>query len=431
MVIHIVQQGQTLYSIARQYGVRVEDLIAANGITFPSRLVVGQTLVIRFPQDVYQVTRRQTLAGIARARGMEVRALARNNPGMAPEALLEPGTRVILSYQQPPVGSTQILGYAYPNVDQALLRATTPYLTYLVPFTHEIGPDDALQAPSDAPLLQIARQGQVSPLMGLSNLREPQGFLGEVAHRVLSEVTSAGAVIAQAEEIVLAKGYCGVDVDFEYVFAEDRLALAAFLRQLAMRMHALDREVFAALAPRVSATQQSTLVSGHDYEAVGGAVDAVLLMTYEWGYAAGPPMAVAPYDKVREVLDFAVTQMPAGKILLGVPNYGYDWPLPYVPGQSRARSLSNVAALALAMEQGAEIQFDTVARAPYFRYRQDGVMHEVWFEDARSIQAKLELILRYGLKGAGYWNLMYPFQQNWSVLAAMFDVDAGRDCAQA
>ena len=58
----------------------------------------------------------------------------------------------------------------------------------------------------------------------------------------------------------------------------------------------------------------------------------------KWGYAYGPPMAVAPMPQVRRVAEYALARIPAEKILLGVPNYGYDWTLPYVQGGPRARN---------------------------------------------------------------------------------------------
>ena len=77
----------------------------------------------------------------------------------------------------------------------------------------------------------------------------------------------------------------------------------------------------------------------------------------------------------------------------------------------------------LARQHGSEIQYDERAQSPWFRYTgNDGVVHEVWFEDARSIRAKLSLVLRYGLSGVGYWNLMRAFPQNWRVLNALYDI---------
>jgi len=134
-------------------------------------------------------------------------------------------------------------------------------------------------------------------------------------------------------------------------------------------------------------------------------------------------MAVAPLPSVRAVLDYAVTEIPPEKILLGIPNYGYDWPLPYIQGVTRARSISNQEAIRLAIRYQIAIQYDETAQAPHFHYTDEsGAVHEVWFEDARSIQAKLALIAEYGFRGAGFWNLMRPFSQTWLTLASMYGI---------
>ena len=143
----------------------------------------------------------------------------------------------------------------------------------------------------------------------------------------------------------------------------------------------------------------------------------------EWGYTYGPPMAVAPLPNVRAVLDYAVTTIPSEKIFLGIPNYGYDWPLPFVQGTTRAQSISNQRAIELAVQYQIAIQYDETAQSPYFHYTDHaGVVHEVWFEDARSMDAKLRLIAEYGFKGAGFWNLMRPFSQTWLVLDSLYDI---------
>ena len=143
----------------------------------------------------------------------------------------------------------------------------------------------------------------------------------------------------------------------------------------------------------------------------------------ECTYTYGPPLAVAPIRNVRQVLEYALGIIPPEKIFLGIPNYGYDWILPYVKGESMADSISNVEAIQLAARFGAEIQYDETAQSPWFRYIDDeGRTHEVWFEDVRSIMQKFNLIKEKNLRGAGYWNIMRPFQQNWSLLDYLFEV---------
>lgn len=136
-------------------------------------------------------------------------------------------------------------------------------------------------------------------------------------------------------------------------------------------------------------------------------------------------MAVAPLRNVELVVDYALSEIPAEKIWMGIPNYGYDWTLPFRQG-SRARSISNQEAVTLAVQNRAAIRFDQAAQSPWFRYVDgQGREHEVWFEDARSIRAKLELARSRGLYGVGYWNLMRPFPQNWALLNSLYEIPPG------
>jgi spore germination protein len=133
-------------------------------------------------------------------------------------------------------------------------------------------------------------------------------------------------------------------------------------------------------------------------------------------------MAISPIKQVSDVIEFALTQIDANKIFLGISNYGYDFTLPYVRGQSKAPSLSILEATNLAIEKGATIQYDEVVQAPYFRYYVNGTEHNVWFEDARSLQARLNLMQKYNLKGALYWNLNRPNPQNLVLINAILDL---------
>lgn len=135
-------------------------------------------------------------------------------------------------------------------------------------------------------------------------------------------------------------------------------------------------------------------------------------------------MAVAPINQVRRVVEYAVTEIPREKIDLGIPNYGYDWPLPFERGVTKAQTINNVQAVRIAVEQGAVIQFDEVAQSPFFLYAdaERGVEHEVWFEDVRSLQTKFDLIKEFDLRGCGYWQIMQWFRANWLLLSENFYV---------
>lgn len=133
-------------------------------------------------------------------------------------------------------------------------------------------------------------------------------------------------------------------------------------------------------------------------------------------------MAVAPLNKVREVIDFAITQIDVEKIDMGIPNYGYDWPLPFIKGVTAAKTIGNVQAISIAKMYDSEILYDDIAQSPHFSYWTEGIGHEVWFEDVRSIEAKLNLVLEKDLRGVGYWQLMKLFRANWLFLNSILDI---------
>ena len=158
-----------------------------------------------------------------------------------------------------------------------------------------------------------------------------------------------------------------------------------------------------------------------DRKGFGLCINAV--HSYEWGYTYGEPMAVAPIDKVRQVLDYAVMEMPPEKILMGMANYGYSWTLPYRK-RTAARPLSLSEIPQTAYSQYADIRFDDTAQSPFFRYYDSaGTEHIAWFEDPRSIEAKLKLVSEYGLGGVSYWNINTLYRPNWAVLSGMYGIE--------
>ncbi len=422
MLIHVVRPGETLYGIAGQYGADPALLETANGVPPSGALAVGQTLVIQSVETFHVVQPGQTLSGVAREYGLSLRQLYRNNYGLEGRPEVQPGQRLVIRYRDERLGAASTNGYAYPFIQLRQLGATLPYMSYMTPFTYGIDENGGLLPLDDGALLAEARRLGAAPLMHLSTLTEAGQFSSDRAARLLEDPARQAALTEQVLATIAEKGYRGLDVDFEYLPAVLRERYGAFIAALRERLSPLGLPVLVALAPKTRADQPGLLYEAHDYALLGAAADYVLLMTYEWGYTYGPPMAVAPLPNVRQVLDYAVTVIPREKIYLGIPNYGYDWPLPFVQGETRARSLSNQEAVALAVANGAEIQFDETARSPWFRYTAGGVEHQVWFEDARSMSAKLRLIREYGLWGAGYWNLMRPYPQGWTVLNALYQV---------
>ena len=427
MIIYTIKPGDSVYSIARRYGLSEERIIAENELRNPAELVVGQTLVLSQPTAVYTVAQGDTVYNIASRFGITPNQLWRNNPQLGGKGELVPGQELVISLPAPTLGSIDVGGYAYPNIDRDVLRKTLPYLTYLTLFTYGIRDDGTLIGIEDEELIELARSYGVAPIMLVSTLTEEGTFSNELAADLLSDPAMQARLIADIARTLTEKRYAGVDIDFEYVPSEFAAAYVQFIEALHAALSPNGYKVFVALAPKTSATQPGLLYEGHDYAGLGNAADAALLMTYEWGYTYGPPMPVAPINRVREVVDYALSVIPSEKLILGIPNYGYDWRLPYVAGESKAQSLSNVAAVDLALQRHAAIDFDQTAQSPYFRYfvRENGepIEHVVHFEDARSINAKLRLIAEKHLRGGNVWNIMRYFPQLWLVLNNLFSIN--------
>ncbi len=374
MEIYVVKPGDTIDGIAMKLGANAEQLIYDNQLVYPYELAVGQALFA------------------AGERRNATRALSAG-------------------------------GYAYPFISSWVLEQTLPFLSELFVFSYGFTGEGELLPPAygeDDWMIAEAKNYGTRPILTLTPFGLDGTFNNRLIHSVVNSEEFKTNLIQNLLEVMEEKGYQGVDIDFEYILAEDRDAFTAFVQEAAEIMRENGYRISVALAPKTSSEQKGLLYEGKDYCALGEAADHVLLMTYEWGYTYGPPMAVAPLNQVRKVVEYALTQIPAEKIDLGIPNYGYDWPLPYVRGTTRAATINNVQAVRIAVDHGAQILFDNVAESPYFTYSENGTEHEVWFEDVRSLLAKFELIKEYGLRGCGYWQIMQWFRANWLLLKDQF-----------
>lgn len=421
MIIHVVRPGESVYSIGRLYRVAPNKIIADNQLSNPEQLVVGQSLVVLEGTRTHRVVQGESLYTISRDYRVPVSAILQANPTVTNPALISPGQIITIPPSTVKLGTIEVNGYAFPNINMEVLRNTLPFLTYLSIFSYEVNPDGTLKSIDDTALIAAARALNVAPMMVITNLAEG-GFSSNLARTILTDEAVQERLIANVLQTLRTKNYYGLDIDFEFIYPADREKYNAFLRKVDARLTAQGFRLATAVAPKTSADQRGLLYEAHDYPVHGEVADHVVIMTYEWGYTYGPPMAVAPVNEVRKVLNYAVTAIPRDKILMGIPNYGYDWTLPYVP-RTAARSLSNVAAVDLARERRAAIQYDTIAQSPYFEYYDENrKRHEVWFEDARSIAAKLRLVDFYNLGGVSYWTINRFFPQNWLVLNAMYNI---------
>ena len=425
MQIHVVQSGQSLYGIAKIYGTTVADIAEANQIDPTKTLVIGQALVIPITGRYYFVQPGDSLYKIGRRFGVPYLTLAQIN-AFNPEATLPVGLRLYIPLMPKTAIESNAYAEAYngrfadrviASVDEHALQ-----LTYVAPFSFEAQADGSLKTIDVSPIRTAAASGGSALMMAVTNL-ENGAFSDSLGARILNNSDVQDRLLSNILLEAQRYGFRDIHFDFEYLRPEDREPYNAFLRKASKRLHGAGLLMSTALAPKTSAAQSGRWSTAHDYRVHGEVADFVVIMTYEWGYSAGPPMAVSPIGPVRQVLEYAKTEIPATKIMMGQNLYGYDWTLPFIRGGAYARTISPQTAIDLARQYHARIEYDSNAQAPFFYYWDaSSKQHVVWFEDARSINAKFDLLKELDLRGISYWKLGLDFPQNWLLLGDRFRI---------
>lgn len=238
MDIYVVKEGDTIDAIASSYRTTPEEISYANQIPYPYRLAVGQAL------------------------------------------LLESGTS--LSTGRSAVAN----GYAYPYISPWVLRQTLPDLTGMFVFSYGFTVEGELLSPvpSDAWMMETAAEFGRDSILTLTPLGPDGRFSNNLIHGMLVNEEGKERLMEELLAEMRRSSFSGVDVDFEYILAEDRDLFTGFLAELTRRMNAEGYRVSVALAPKTSADQPGLLYEGKDYRGLGEAANEVLLMTYEWGY---------------------------------------------------------------------------------------------------------------------------------------------------
>lgn len=376
-MIHVVQSGESLWKIANDYHVSIEALYTMNGLSDPNRLAPGQSLIIPVPES----------------------------------ADTEPGPVI------------EVNAYTYQPSSEAVksIQELGHLLTSVIPFVYHVQKDGSLDSLDDREIILEAKRQDVIPIMSIANFMGTEAGT-DVAHAIFSSSQISENLLSQVIQAMQEKGYRGLNIDFENVQPSDREGYNRFLQRTVDLLHPLGYSVSTAVMPKTSAVQPGVSYEAYDYEVHGQIADFVILMTYEWGYRGGPPQAISPVDQMRRVIEYAVSVMPANKISMGFETYARDWLLPHMPGQE-AETFSPLEAVERAIRYGANIQYNERAQSPFFRYTDEqGQSHEVWFEDARSAQAKFDLVKEFGLRGISYWALGFPFPQNWALLEDRFTI---------
>lgn len=284
MEIYIVQQGDTVSSVAARFGVSPQRIIADNSLALPDNLAVGQALLILIPEVVHTVRRGETLESITRDYGTTVRRLRRNNLGLTSREYIYEGETIVISYENERSGNLSLSGFVYPGVNRNILRQVASFAEYTIIFGYGFDTDGKLIIPNDSEVISISKQFGSKVLLSLSLINEDGSFYSGKLAPLLNDIGFQDRVLSQMIDVIKRKGADGMDIDMEYIPAAYKDSFSAFVQNAADRLHAEGLVLNIDLAPKTSADQQGTLYEAHNYASLGASADLAFLMTYEWGY---------------------------------------------------------------------------------------------------------------------------------------------------
>ncbi|WP_430332335.1 glycosyl hydrolase family 18 protein [Rhodococcus sp. ACT016] len=294
----------------------------------------------------------------------------------------------------------------YWDRDAALTStyAHARHIDVVSPWSYSVAVDGTVNA-ADGPGLRddslLAKRlgnNNIRTIPAITNTTAGQWDRDTVA-RVLADPSLRRAHVDALTELVRAHGFGGVQIDYENLLSTDRAGFSAFIGELGVALHGIGRVLHVAVHAKPDDAGYGPQNEAQDYAAIARGADKVIVMAYDRHWATSTAGPIAPYDWVDDVIRYALTVVPRAKLVLGVALYGYDWV------GSTATPLTWTEVMSVAATQKSVTTWDETTSSNHFTYSVDGVVHEVWFENARSVEAKVALARRHGLAGVALWRL--------------------------
>lgn len=424
MIIHVVQKGDTISSIAHHYNINEVKLITDNGLIKPYNLAIGQSLIILIPKVTYTVKEEDSLLKIAELHNISIDELYHNNVFLYDRDYLYPGDILTIKYNK--LGSITTHGNTVPYINKDTLIKTLPYLTYLSILNYTATDEGGIVSYyDDTEIIKITKEYGVMPLMLLTTLSIQGQSNIRTAYDILINEDYQNIQIENILSILRSKGYHGVNLSFEYLNISNIQYYNNYYSRLSTRLSEEGYLTFVIINPNVTVSDNEVRFERVDYTILNQLAHNIIFMNYQWARSNNPPAPISSIYRMKIYLEYISQFIDSNKLLIGIPTIGYNWELPFSPSISSVTSLTSDRAASLAYDQEVIIQFDEISQTPFFQYTMNTinpVEHIVWFVDSRSIVSLLNLINEYKLLGSGIWNITIYDPQLWNIINALYDI---------
>lgn len=264
--------------------------------------------------------------------------------------------------------------------------------TEISPFWYTLAEDGNISVPNgseDIDLLEAIRNQDQKVIPTISSPDE--GVAGTVLNDAEKRQFHINSIVSKIDEFQ----YDGIDIDYENLAASDRETFNTFIKELSAAIHSHKKKLVVTVNAKTAEPGGWYGAQSHDYAAIAEAADYVRIMAYDQHYRDSEPGPIASITWVEEVIAFSLSKIPKEKLVLGLPTYGYDW-----TGSGSAKSIvfDNIP-------KDRPMGWDDASASPFLTYWHEGIFHQIWFENSRSLEAKIDLVQKYDLAGIVLWRL--------------------------
>lgn len=246
---------------------------------------------------------------------------------------------------------------------------------------------------------------QVWPMFTNSNMSETS--------KMLSDYKSRENVINQIIKYIKQYNLDGINIDFEGMYEADKDNFSRLLIEIRPRLN----EIGAVLSVDVTAPDGAPEWSlCYDRYTIGKVADYVMFMAYDqYGLSAIKAGTTAGHNWVEANVKKFLGQeeVKAEKIILGIPFYTRVWKENNGNVTSNVVNIGNVNNV---IPSNATKTWDEDLQQYYVEYKKGGATYKIWVEDEKSIEAKLDLVSKYNLGGAAYWEYDRATNSIWNLI---------------
>lgn len=233
------------------------------------------------------------------------------------------------------------------------------------------------------------------------------GFDGNATATMLASATSRDTHANTITQLVINQAYDGIDIDYESIPTASRANFTAFLTTLASKLHAINKQLSVSVYAKTSDSETWTGAGAEDWSAIGQVADSVKIMAYDYHWSTSAPGPITPLSWLDQVATYAESAIPANKIMMGLPFYGYDW------SGTNGTDVGYAQAMQTAQSNGATITYDANGEATYTYSGRT-----VYFQDATSYQKKIDLLKQKhpGIGGFTAWAAGQEDPNIWTII---------------